>query len=171
MSMKIAYVATYDPLNVSNWSGLGYYVAKSLANQQIEIDYIGPLTERRSSFFKGKQLAYKLLGKRHLREREPSILKSYADQVAERLRHTSAEVVFSPGTIPVSYLVSSQPIVFWTDATFAGMIDFYPEFSNLSKESINNGNHIEQSALEKCKLALYSSKWAATTAVDNYQVD
>jgi glycosyltransferase involved in cell wall biosynthesis len=171
MSMKIAYAATYDPLNVRNWSGLGYYIAKSLADQSASIEYIGPLTEYRSYLYKGKQLAYELVGKRHLRDREPSILENYAEQVAEKLRSISANVVFSPGTIPISYLECSEPIAFWTDATFAGMIDFYPEWSNLSKESIENGHQMEHSALSRCRLALYSSEWAAQTAIDNYQVD
>jgi hypothetical protein len=51
------------------------------------------------------------------------------------------------------------------------MIDYYPEFSNLSQESIKNGNRMEQSALSRCRLALYASDWAAKTAIDNYQVD
>jgi glycosyltransferase involved in cell wall biosynthesis len=64
-----------------------------------------------------------------------------------------------------------QPIVFWVDATFAGMIDFYPEFSNLSQISLRKGNAQEQAALTNCSLAIYASEWAAETAVKNYQVD
>jgi Glycosyltransferase len=51
------------------------------------------------------------------------------------------------------------------------MIDFYPEFSNLSEETIKNGNAMEQAALANCKLAIYASDWAAKTAYDNYDVD
>ena len=83
----------------------------------------------------------------------------------------SSDVVFSPGTIPIAYLRTEKPIVFWKDSTFAGMIDFYSEFSNLCTEIIENKNKMEQLALSKCRLAIYSSKWVASTATQNYDVD
>lgn len=83
----------------------------------------------------------------------------------------NVDVVFSPGTIPIAHLKTNYPIVFWADATFAGMIDFYPSFSNLCSRSIRDGNRMEQAALSKCSLAIYSSEWAAKTALDNYDVN
>src|SRR5215217_6357306 len=103
--MRIAYVTTYDASDMVQWSGLGHYIAKSLVDQSIAVEYIGGLTERWSLFFKAKQFAYlKLARNRHLRDREPTILKSYAKQVAEKLKYTDASIVFSPGAIPISYL-------------------------------------------------------------------
>jgi glycosyltransferase involved in cell wall biosynthesis len=81
------------------------------------------------------------------------------------------DVVFSPGTIPICYLECSKPIIFWTDATYAGMINFYPAWSNLCRESVRNGNKMEQAALTNCRLAIYTSDWAAKTAEANYSVD
>jgi len=165
-------VTTYDAADIRNWSGTGYYIAKSLMEQSLSVEFIGPLSEYRSLLFKAKQFAYLMLTKkRYRREREPSILKAYSQQVSERLENTDADIVFSPGTIPISYLECRQPIVFWTDSTFAGLLDFYPEFSDLSEESVQNGNLMEQSALSRSKLAIYSSPWAAKSAVDNYQVE
>ncbi len=81
------------------------------------------------------------------------------------------DIVFSSSSIPISYLKCPQPIVFWVDATFAGMIDFYPEFSNLSQEYLRKGNFQEQAALTNCTLAIYGSDWAAATAIQHYQVE
>lgn len=170
--MKIAYVTTYDAMDIRNWSGIGYYKAQALKNQSISLEYIGPLREKYSLLFKGKQYLYnRLLNKRYLRDREPLILKDYAHQVSRKLSGINIDIVFSPGTIPIAYLECDQPIVFWTDATFAGMIDFYPNWSNLCKETIKNGNAMERSALNRCRLAIYSSEWAAQTAVDYYEID
>jgi len=60
--------------------------------------------------------------------------------------------------------------VFWTDATFAAMVDYYPTYSHLSAESIRQGNEAEQRALEHCRLAIYSSEWAARSAIAHYSV-
>ena len=106
-----------------------------------------------------------------MRDREPLTLKSYAKQVESRLVRIKPDMVFSPGTKPIAYLRTDKPIIFWADATFDGMIDFYPEFTNLCDETLRDGQRMEQAALSNCRLAIYSSEWAAKTAIDNYDVD
>ncbi len=169
--MKIAYVTRHNSSDITKWSGSVYYIYQTLKNQAISIDYIDSLKEKYSLIFKGKQLFYSLLyKKRYLRDREPFILKNYAVQVSSKLSSLNPDIVFSEGTIPIAYLEYDRPIVFWTDATFAGMLDFYPEFTNLCQESIENGNKMEKLALEKCKLAIYASDWAAKTVITKYQI-
>ncbi|HEY9727801.1 MAG TPA: glycosyltransferase [Chroococcales cyanobacterium] len=130
------------------------------------------MAEKYSLFFKGKQFFYQyLIGKRYWRDREPLILKHYAQQVASKLSTLNPDLILSPGTVPIAHLECEQPVVFWTDATFAGLIDFYSKYSNLCQETIENGNKMEKLALDKCKLAIYASDWAAQTAIENYQVD
>lgn len=170
--MKIAYVTTYDSTNVKNWSGLGYYIAKTLQQQSIDITYIGPLNTVRSRRVRIKQAFYHHIAHKTYRaEREPEILYSYAKQTANKLKDIDIDLIFSPGTLPIGYLKSEKPLVFWTDATYAGMIDFYPDWSNVCRESLVNGHKMEQEILTNCRLAIYSSDWAANTAIEHYQVD
>jgi glycosyltransferase involved in cell wall biosynthesis len=51
------------------------------------------------------------------------------------------------------------------------MIGFYPEYSKFSSETLRGGNRAERSALERCRLAIYTSDWAAEGAVRHYGVD
>lgn len=174
--MKIAYVTPYDAKDIRKWSGVGYYIARSLENQSLLLEYIGSLKEKYSLPLKAKQylskhLSKKLPLKKYLRDRDSIIVKNYAQQVASRLRQFNIDIVFSPGTIPIAYLECEQPIVFWTDCTFQGLIDFYSDFTNLSQETIRDGNALESSALNRCKLAIYSSEWAAQTAIEHYQIE
>jgi glycosyltransferase involved in cell wall biosynthesis len=118
-----------------------------------------------------KRLAFKTVGRRYLRDRNPTLLRSYARQVQRQLAGSDSDVVLSPGSIPVAYLHADRPVAFWTDATFAGMVDYYAEFSDLPACTIREGMAAEQSALSLCTLAIYASEWAAKTAVDNYDVD
>lgn len=169
--MNITYVTTYDAINVRNWSGLGTYIAQSLKDDSTSLHYLGSLKQEVNRLITIKKGLYqRFFKKSYLLERNPYVLRSYARQVNAHLS-SSSDIVFSPGTIPIAYLECQQPIVFWTDATFGGMIDFYPEFSNICKESINHGNQMEKSALDRCKLAIYSSNWAAQTAIKLYQVN
>lgn len=170
--MKVSYVTTYDHSDLHRWSGSGYYIAQCLADSGLQLSYISDLKMRLETLFMIKTLLYKkLLRRQYLRSYEPFVLHSYAGQVGRQLHRLKPDVVFSPGTIPISYLRTDKPIVFWTDATFAGVVNFYPEFSNLCREGIRKGHRMEQEALSRCRLAIYSSEWAAQTAIDHYDVD
>lgn len=169
--MQIAFVSTYDASDVNNWSGTSYYMSKALASHN-SLDYIDSLKERNLLVSKAKKLFYTLgLKKNYLRDRDLSTVKGYSKQIARALKQSSYDVVFSPSSIPIALLKCQQPIVFWTDATFAGMLEFYSDFSNLCAETLRNGMLIEQAALDRCALAIYSSHWAAETAIKYYQVD
>ncbi len=168
----MAYVTTYDPWDVTQWSGIAYYIAKEFRAQGIHVEHISSLKESFSLFFKAKQASYSLfLRKQYLRDREPLIVKKYAEQILSRIKDLKVDVVFSPGTVPIACLDIDKPIVFWTDISFAEMVDFYEYFSNLCAESLNNGHVLEQSALERCRLSIYSSEWAAQTTLKHYKID
>ncbi|MCZ8068258.1 MAG: glycosyltransferase family 4 protein [Microcystis sp.] len=171
--MKIAYVTTYDSSDVHAWSGLGSYILRSLQDVGIQTESIGNLREGNIWALQSrlKKIYYKLQSRQYLRDRETGLLKYYAAQVTKRIAPLHPDIVFSAGTIPIAYLQTEQPIVFWTGSTFAGMINFYPEFTNLCSETIQNGNKMEQLALSRCRLAIYSSEWAANSAIHNYDVD
>jgi glycosyltransferase involved in cell wall biosynthesis len=170
--MKLAYVTTYDPSDVHAWSGAGHYMLKALQAAGFQTEAVGGLRRKAPFLSPLKKVFYSiLLSRNYLKEREPYLLEHYASQVKSALANVSHDVVFSPGTLPIAYLQTEKPVVFWTDATFAGMQDFYPDFSNLCAETIEKGNRAEQLALSNCRLAIYCSEWAARTALEQYTVD
>jgi glycosyltransferase involved in cell wall biosynthesis len=170
--MKVAYVTTYDARDVRHWSGLGYHIARSLEGQGMQLDYIGPLRETWPVYFKVKHALVKyILRKGYTREREPAIVRAYARQVERRLEPSDARIVLGPGSIPLSLVSCRQPIVFWADATFAGLLNFYPGYSSLSRGSVRNGLAMEAEAMRRCALAIFASRWAADSAVRAYSID
>jgi len=169
--MNIAYVTTYDASDITNWSGLGYYIAESLKDKSTTLEYLGPLSHYDSIFLRMKRRYYRYILKQGFESgRHPLVAKGYAGQVSDMLKQTRADIVVSPGTFPIAYLKCKQPIVFWADATFAGLVNFYPGYYNFSREGIRIGNELEQLALDNCRLALFSSDWAAKTALEHYSV-
>ncbi len=144
----------------------------ALSRSGADVELIGSLQTPNYWPLRLKQIATRIFaGKRYMREISPRVLQSDASQIATRLEGNSSNLVFSPGSRAVAHLDRKEPIVFWTDATFAAMVDFYPSFSNLSQESIRDGNAAEQAALDRCKLAIYSSEWAAESARRHYRVE
>jgi glycosyltransferase involved in cell wall biosynthesis len=170
--MKIAYVTSYDPRDIRNWSGLSHFIGRAFEREASLVEYIGPLQQKQVWLAKFKKYFYRAAtGKRYLPERNPKLLQHYANQVAAEVCRTDPDVVFSPGTLPVAYLKCRQPVVFWTDATFAGMLNFYPGLTNVHQKSISEGMSAEQSALNNARLAIYSSDWAARSAMRDYGAD
>jgi len=170
--LRIAYVTTYDARDVHAWSGTGNAITECLIHAGFGLDFVG-LREREPArlLTRAAKLAYRAAGTRLLREREPLVSRGYAAQAARRLRSVDHDIVFSPGTVPIGYLATTRPIVFWTDATFDGMVDYYESFTGLSRRTLRNGHALEQNALDRCHLALYSSEWAANSALELYRVD
>ena len=174
--MKLAYVTTYDARSLqgsNEWSGTGYYIAESLKNQALSLEYIGPLNDPvvLQSARKIKNRFYQLIHKNYQKDADPATLKNYARQITDKLNHPKSNIVFSATVNPIAYLECEQPIVFWADGTFANVQNFYPLYSNLPQEVIRDWHRMEKLALEKCKLAIYSSDWAAQSAVRDYGAD
>lgn len=170
--MKVAYVTPYASGDVHAWSGSVYHVREALAGAGCEILPVDSLVEKGRVVGKVKEvLTRKLTGKGYLRDRAPALLDGYAAQVAARCAELKPDVIFSPGTIPIAHLKAKAPVVFWTDATLIGLTDYYAHFTNLCARSIREGREMEQRTLSNCSLAIYTSEWAARSAVENYDVD
>ena len=170
--MKITYVTIFNPLDIHAWSGLGFYILRALQTSGFQVEIIGSLKYEFVFVYKAKEVLYtKILSKTYKMLWDPLLLNRFAAQVERALASINCDVVFSIWTNPIAYLRTEKPIVFWGDATFAGLMGFYPSYSNLCAETIRDGNRAEQLALSKCRLAIYSSEWAANTAIQNYDVD
>ena len=170
--MRIAYVTTYDARDIRSWSGTGHFMWRALQQAGHEIDLVGPLDEGFSRLWDAKTRFYERVRHvRYERERQPWLQRHYARQVQAHLTGGRHDIVVSPGSIPVARLPPGIPVVFWADATFAGMLGFNPSFTGLAAETIRDGNASEQAALDRCSMAIYASEWARGTALEHYRVD
>lgn len=167
--MEIAYVSRFNSVDISNWSGSEYYIAKAIGEMAgNKLHVIAGLEEQLNLWTRIKFQSNIRIGKRYHLNRSPYVVKQYAEQVAARLVNADSDIIFSPGTMPIAYLKSKQPKVFYTDATFAAMINYYDWYKNLSKQTIKEGIKLDQQAIDSCALAIFSSEWAAQSAIKDY---
>lgn len=167
--MEIAYVSRFNSVDISNWSGSEYYIAKAIGEMAgNKLHVIAGLEEQLNLWTRIKFQSNLRIGKRYHLNRSPYVVKQYAEQVAARLVNADSDIIFSPGTMPIAYLKSKQPKVFYTDATFAAMINYYDWYKNLSKQTIKEGIKLDQQAIDSCALAIFSSEWAAQSAIKDY---
>jgi glycosyltransferase involved in cell wall biosynthesis len=170
--MKIAYATTFDSHNVRNWSGTPFYMPKAFINNGVDIEYIGDLKEDRPAWFKASQLWKKFAsGQRECPRFNIEVAKSYSKQVAQKLATLSVDAIVAPQINPVCYLDCKQPIVLWTDGLYASLIGFYHNFLDHSASTVRQGNIMTRECLSRSSLAIFSSDWAARSAIEIYGVD
>jgi glycosyltransferase involved in cell wall biosynthesis len=176
--LRIALATFYD-LRASQGIGAktGYRV-RALERVAGPLEHLGPLhLGMTPPMLLAKWFFYqKLRGKRYFPYRDRTLVKSFGRQLSRKLARSPANVVLSlvsPGSQPVAYLDCRQPIVIWTDSTIAGAIETHPNFARelLCEESLRDALANERAALERCRLAVYLSDWAARSAIKHYGVD
>lgn len=170
--MKIAYVTSHHPGDRRAWSGTTYRMWMALQAQGAEIQFVGPLLDVWRLPLRIKQQVHKtVFGQHHQWVLEPARLKGYARQVEHAVRSSGADVIFSSSSLVLSYVEARQPLAFWTDASYAEFVRYYPTPQPPSAASMRNGNRAEQSALSRAALGIYSSEWARRSTLEHYQVD
>jgi glycosyltransferase involved in cell wall biosynthesis len=144
-------------------------MAKAFERQGVEVVPVGPLSMPGERLFRVAKRVSKILAGRHFHpEREPLVLRSYAAQVKRALRGQRIDAIWSPGILPIAELDLDIPIGIWTDCTFASYAGIYPEYGLALERSRTFADRAERLALSRTSLAVFSSEWAAKSAVDDY---
>lgn len=171
--MKVAYVTNARAENKSAWSGLSYYMRRSLELAGLEVEVMSLLfppefwPERLASVASEKAIR----SPRHNWSFEPRVATNYARQIEKRLEKSDADVVFASGSMLTCRLKTSRPTYFWSDATFACMVEYYFFKGRISEPTFVHGEELEQEALNNTTGAFYASTWAAESAVQHYHAD
>jgi glycosyltransferase involved in cell wall biosynthesis len=168
--MRILLASVDDVCDIRGWSGTPFHLYRALQAAGLDVVLASPLRERCGHVLKVVQFAHNaaLPGYYYSRLREPLIVDGYAQQIRRRISATSPDLIIALSTLPVAHLETNVPIVTWTDSTFAGMVDFYPSYTGLSRRYLALGHAMERSALQRVDLAVFSSAWAARSAVEAY---
>ncbi|WP_242023780.1 glycosyltransferase [Trichocoleus sp. FACHB-6] len=156
--------------------GTNYYKALALAKQCESLEYIGPLKENYSPIykyiFKTKNRWHKHFTKQVYQPwAEKIVNQSYASQIYQKLLDINPHIVLCPDINLASYLECKQPVIVWTDSSYAGLMNFYPDQTNLCKDTLEQLIAMDKLTYDKCSYAIFSSDWAAQKVIDIYQVD
>lgn len=169
--MRVAFVTLYDARDVNMMSGTGYNISQSFLEAGLQLDFIGPLRRqiRITNVVRHATNRF-LLRKKDHPQRDPAFLRAYAAEVGRSLSMLDVDAVFASGGLPVAYLKTDKPLVIWTDCTFANLLDYYERFSNLSSRTIRDGHAADRSLYQRCDRAIFTSNWAAESAIKDYEL-
>lgn len=173
---KIAFVSEFDIDDVSQRSGVPYFIAKGFRELGHEVIPVGSFGNKRKFVFRIWNGLLVLFFNKLLKGKfgyinnqwSAEFLRNYAVQAKEKLNGLEYDFVFSPESHTIAYLEVDKPIVFWRDATFENLLDYYEAYANIHPVSVNQGHQSEMQAIKKSMLAVYTSKWAADSAKKHY---
>lgn len=169
--MKVAYLFQLDAANPAVQSGRPASIFRQLTEIGTPLEPVFPLRTRVLRRSALKKALYRLTGRFYRGDRSPAYLAALASEFERRTQGAEYDMVFCPGSEAISHLNIAKPIAFCADATFASMVDYYWDFSSLSKEYVLEGHLQEASALHRAAIAIYPSEWAARSALDFYHAD
>ncbi|MBC8096450.1 MAG: glycosyltransferase family 4 protein [Akkermansiaceae bacterium] len=172
--MKIAFLSLKD-MRTDFWSGTPQAMVAALERQGAEVRLMGAVDG--GAFWKSRVKHHfhrRLTGRTYLQNRDVSVLRTFGRWIETELAETpEVDFVLTPFTATIAGLKTSKPIALWHDATFASLLDYYPgyERTTLCGETLRSGDAAEQAAIQRTALLIYTSDWAARTAIEHYGAD
>lgn len=168
--MKIAYIFERDAASPDVQSGRPASILHAFERAGLSVHRCFPLPVSSSIVERVERRVARLLNKRYFKGRSKRQLLQMAREARARLKSLSYDIIFCPGTLPLAYLRDAKPLTFSSDTTLHGILNYYPEFSSLSRFQARAFERAERAALRKSQLLAYASDWAAASAISHYKV-
>lgn len=170
--MRIAIASLGDPRSLKTWSGIPVNIVASLKKRGHDIIPIQLKPPPEPWYYDWKRrLNYRFNKKWFLADVQKYHLLQIGKQLDQQVEAIQPDVVIVIHGDFLAYSSFSQPACFIHDTTFEGLIDYYADFTNLTKKSIHLGNQMYKLSLDKAKAAIFSSSWASNSAVSYYGTD
>jgi len=160
-----------SPDDIRAWSGLNHYIGESVRRQGAEVINVGPLHHQETFGMRVMRRWYRMTGRNMLEEREPAIVKQWAEEIEAKLEQIRPDIILSTHTYYLSGVRTDLPIVIYCDSNFASLLDFYPYYRDLPARTIERGHAWEKADLERADRVLYACDWARDFAIKAYGID
>lgn len=171
--MKVAVVNTYDAKNVKMWSGTPAHITHMLDNLFTEkVIYVNlPVKRSIKSYLLGF-IYNKIFKKKYLSWTDKSLIsKSNQLYKSALTKDIDLIITFEFFLIPIIKNNSDAKIIYWNDATFKNLINFYSYVSNVCNYSVEQGHSFQKLSFDLSNAIIYSSDWAINSAIEYYKVD
>jgi glycosyltransferase involved in cell wall biosynthesis len=165
--LRVGFLSSHDYLDRNAFSGTLYSMHRALTQLGVQVINLGmkprPL---------GWAVKNKLFPTPPIDSRAPDYVERvqrYVTKVNRAIQDTPCDVIFAPvASAEISFLTTMTPIVYLSDTTFGLYRRFYKMV--FEPNVVAQLEQIEQIALDRATKAVYSSQWAAESALKDYGV-
>lgn len=171
--LKIAYMTATDARDKHSWSGTHHYIWKTVEKNIGDVTLLGPVDPSITIFLCKIIHGFSLFFlKKRFNYRDSIILaKAYGRIFTKKLKQDAFDLIIAPaGSTNIAYLQTSIPIVYIADRTIQSTLNYHKMLTHLLGFSKNQSIYVDKRAIEKASLAIYSSTWAAASAINDYHI-
>jgi glycosyltransferase involved in cell wall biosynthesis len=166
-------LSTVDPSDQGSWSGITFQMFRTL-RQDHEVKWSGPVvfSKRASFMYRFWNNVNRMLNSKFTSHNYLNAVFS-AQSIRPKIKDEDFDYIVIGAGEPelFAYLDTTLPVIYIADTTFGRMVDYYPWHTGLCRSALRQGNEIEKRAIDKAIHLLYSSGWAAASAIENYGAD
>ena len=173
--LNIAFLTLNDPLDKRSWSGTTYYIGQTLQKNIGDVQFLGPVIFPKflDLLLRAQAKVFRILFKKEFNSRYSFIANWYASfLLKKRMKGHAFDLIVAPAASTVlAYLNTSVPIIYISDTTYQLISKYYvKEFKDILPFSDWAGQHFEKLSLKKSEVFIYSSHWAANSAINDYKI-
>lgn len=171
--LKIAYITATDARDKHSWSGTHHYIWKTAEKNIGSVSLLGPVNPFFTIFVCKVIHGFSLFFlKKRFNYRDSIILaKAYGRIFTRKLKQGNYDLILAPaGSTNIAYLQTSIPIVYIADRTIQSTLNYHKMLTQLLDFSRKQSVFVDKKAVEKSSIAIYSSKWAVTSAIIDYHI-
>jgi glycosyltransferase involved in cell wall biosynthesis len=171
-AVKLGFVTSQDPGDVTGWSGINTFMSRALAGAGADVTPLFGYTRSRPiGALAKKAWAHLVLRRYYEVGRNPAVLRNYARQVERRASESGVQALFSTGTHLTADCDLKCPLFFWTDATVPALFAIYPGYERFWSVGYDEALASERRAVSHAAAMFFSSQWAADSAVRDLGAD
>ena len=171
--VRIGLISEVDASRPAAWSGTIYFMAEALRAAGAEMRTLEPVWRRRSRLLSRLGHAARRAGLPDpMLNRTGAVAHLKARTLGRTVARGDLDALFAPvGSTLIARYRGATPLIYASDATVIGMVDYYPEFTGLPRALLARIVAEEREAMRRASLLLYPTWWAARDAVGAYGID
>jgi glycosyltransferase involved in cell wall biosynthesis len=163
-------LSSFDPTDRKKLSGVSYFIYDTLKKDFETVDVLGPVQIRGFLNSIIGRIVRRLPVRYNL-EHSYFLAYLYAREFRKLLTSHSYDIILAPrASTEIALFRTSIPIFYYTDTTFHSLYNYYEWFSGFSALSVWEGNRIEKKALDNASACIFTSDWAANSALNHYKI-
>lgn len=168
---KVGFLTSFDPLDKRKLSGVTYHLLRAIQKNLGDVVVLGPMATRRLLSGILNRIGKKFK-KPYSLDHSLYLAARYAGYFKKKIKHGDYDLIIAPrSSTEIALLKTHVPVLYYSDTTFASLYNYYPWFSNFMKISEWEGHTIERMAQKHAKWVVFTSEWAARSAVDHYKTN
>ncbi len=168
---RIGFLTSFDPRDKRKLSGSTYHLLRAVQRDLGDVEVLGPMKTRRILSGILNRIGKKFKRPYNL-DHSLYMAFRYAGFFNKRLKNKKFDFIIAPrSSTEIALVRTNIPILYYSDTTFASLYNYYEWFSGFMALSEWEGNLVEKMAHKRSRWVVFTSQWAADSAINTYHTD